>query len=225
MIEADDSSNFGSLVWAATTTPSSLSTNSLPNGTVFWRVRAFNSDGVAGPYSAVRTVVVGSGSSGPLPAPTLDRPGNDARFSPGQSITFDWSDVAGAGGYTIQIDDSQSFSAPLTAERDRRGLVVRHEHAADAAAVVARARERRRRVVVSAASGSERLIAIGTRTKTAGEGEDDDDGDERDRGGDACGPVEQADAGRRRRDVDGDERRVRRVDQIVEAEDVDAPAA
>ncbi len=115
VIEADDSSNFGSLVWAATTTPSSLATNSLPNGTVFWRVRAFNSDGVAGPYSAVRTVVVGSGSSGPLPAPTLISPSNDARFSPGQSIAFDWSDVAGAGGYTIQIDDSQSFSAPLTA--------------------------------------------------------------------------------------------------------------
>ncbi len=36
--------------------------------------------------------------------------------------------------------------------RVRRELVVRHEHAADAAPVVARARERRRRVVVSAAT-------------------------------------------------------------------------
>ena len=113
VIEADDTSSFTSLVWAATTTPSSLATNSLPNGTSFWRVRAFNSDGVAGPYSAVRTVVVGS-TTGPLPAPTLIAPSNDARFSPGSSITFDWSDVAGAGGYTIQIDDSDSFSAPLT---------------------------------------------------------------------------------------------------------------
>ena len=117
VIEADDGAGFAApLVWAATTTPSQLSTNSLPNGTSFWRVRAFNSDGVGGPYSAVRTVVVGSTPppSGTLPAPTLVSPGNDARFSPGQSITFDWGDVAGAASYTIQIDDSDSFSAPQT---------------------------------------------------------------------------------------------------------------
>ena len=35
-------------------------------------------------------------------------------MSPGSTITFGWSDVAGAGGYTIQIDDSDSFSAPST---------------------------------------------------------------------------------------------------------------
>ena len=79
-------------------------------------MRAFNSDGVAGPYSAVRTVVVGHARHR---ARSRRRrcisPSNDARFSPGQTITFDWSDVAGAGGYTIQIDDSESFSAPLTA--------------------------------------------------------------------------------------------------------------
>jgi hypothetical protein len=32
----------------------------------------------------------------------------------GQQIVFDWREVAGAASYTIQIDDSQSFSAPLT---------------------------------------------------------------------------------------------------------------
>jgi hypothetical protein len=41
-------------------------------------------------------------------------PANDARFSPGQSITFDWSDVTGAASYTIQIDDTDTFSTPLT---------------------------------------------------------------------------------------------------------------
>jgi hypothetical protein len=55
--------------------------------------------------------------SGPLPAPSLQSPSNDARFSPGQSITFDWSDVAGAASYTIQIDTSESFSAPFTVEQ------------------------------------------------------------------------------------------------------------
>jgi hypothetical protein len=41
-------------------------------------------------------------------------PANDARFSPGQTIVFDWSDVSGASTYTIQIDDAETFSTPLT---------------------------------------------------------------------------------------------------------------
>jgi hypothetical protein len=30
----------------------------------------------------------------------------------GQNIVFDWSDVTGAAGYTIAIDDQQNFSSP-----------------------------------------------------------------------------------------------------------------
>jgi hypothetical protein len=60
------------------------------------------------------TLTVNPQSSAALPAPSLVAPAADARFSPGQSITFDWSDVAGAATYTIQIDDSESFLAPLT---------------------------------------------------------------------------------------------------------------
>jgi hypothetical protein len=52
-------------------------------------------------------------SSDPLPAPSLVSPGADARFNPGASITFDWTDVSGAASYTIQIDDSDTFSSPL----------------------------------------------------------------------------------------------------------------
>jgi hypothetical protein len=48
-----------------------------------------------------------------LPAPTQLSPPDDARFPPGATITFDWSDVGGAASYTIQIDDSESFSAPF----------------------------------------------------------------------------------------------------------------
>jgi hypothetical protein len=119
-MEVDDVSSFAApLVWAATTTPSELATNSLPGGTLFWRVRAFNSDGVGGPASAVRTVQVQTSAPPPppppgaLPAPAQLSPAPDARFSPGQQITFDWGEVAGAPSYTIQIDDSESFSAPL----------------------------------------------------------------------------------------------------------------
>jgi hypothetical protein len=49
----------------------------------------------------------------PLPAPSQLSPPAGARFAPGTTITFDWSDVAGAASYTLQIDDLQDFSAPL----------------------------------------------------------------------------------------------------------------
>ncbi|HYV12213.1 MAG TPA: hypothetical protein VE980_15040, partial [Pyrinomonadaceae bacterium] len=52
-------------------------------------------------------------STNPLPAPSLISPAADARFSPGTSITFDWTDVSGAASYTIQIDDSDTFSSPI----------------------------------------------------------------------------------------------------------------
>jgi hypothetical protein len=48
-----------------------------------------------------------------LPAPSLISPAADARFAPGTNITFDWSDVAGATSYTIQIDDRNDFPSPL----------------------------------------------------------------------------------------------------------------
>ena len=48
----------------------------------------------------------------PVPvAPTLLAPANAAH--PQQPVGFDWSDVAGAASYTIQIDDSSAFTAPL----------------------------------------------------------------------------------------------------------------
>jgi hypothetical protein len=120
-IEVDDSSSFAApLVWAATSTPSQLATNSLPNGTLFWRVQAFNVNGVGGGHSAVRTVQVQPNAPppppppGPLAAPSQISPASDARFGPGQTVTFDWSDVSGAASYTIQIDTSDAFAAPFT---------------------------------------------------------------------------------------------------------------
>ena len=51
-------------------------------------------------------------TGGTLPAPSPVSPAADARFGPGQTIVFDWSDVAGAATYIIQIDDQSSFSSP-----------------------------------------------------------------------------------------------------------------
>ena len=64
------------------------------------------------------TVTPASTSTGPLAAPSLISPAADARFSPGTSITFDWTDVSGAASYTIQIDDSDTFSTPLVVNVD-----------------------------------------------------------------------------------------------------------
>jgi hypothetical protein len=55
--------------------------------------------------------------TGALAAPSLVSPAADARVAPGQNILFDWSDVAGAASYTIQISDQSSFPAPLIVDQ------------------------------------------------------------------------------------------------------------
>lgn len=212
-IQIDDSNNFTApLTFSQTVSVSQATVMGLPAQQLFWRVRAFNSAGVAGPFSVSRrftaqaapaaaslsavsvsptsvvggsaaqgTITLTSGApsggalvrlsstnpavadvpasvtvaagavtatfgvstsavtantsvsitatyggvsrtttltvtpapgSGPLPAPTLVSPAADARFNPGASITFDWTDVSGATSYTIQIDNDSSFAAP-----------------------------------------------------------------------------------------------------------------
>ena len=74
--------------------------------------------GSYGGVSRTTTVSVTPATGGTLAAPTLISPAADARFSPGASITFDWTDVSGAGSYTIQIDDSDTFAAPQLVSRD-----------------------------------------------------------------------------------------------------------
>jgi hypothetical protein len=122
-IQVDEISAFGApLILSQSTVASQLTTGALPDGNWFWRVRGVNSEGTPGAWSAVRTIGVQSASPPPPPptplsAPALLSPASDARFSPGQSVAFDWGDVAGAASYTIQVDDSQSFSSPLVADQ------------------------------------------------------------------------------------------------------------
>ena len=118
-VQVDDSSGFTSpLVVQQSVTASQASVSGLANVQHWWRVQAVNASGTSA-WSAVRTFTPtsGGGGSGPLPAPSLLSPPADARFSRGTSITFDWTDVTGAASYTIQIDDSQSFSAPLIVQQ------------------------------------------------------------------------------------------------------------
>ena len=70
-----------------------------------------------------------AGSTPPAPpavpdAPTLVSPFNAS--SQPQPITFDWNDAAGAVSYTIQIDDSSAFTAPLVRDAERDDVDLRH---------------------------------------------------------------------------------------------------
>src|ERR671910_1609179 len=63
-------------------------------------------------------VLLNSTGAAPPPtpgAPTLLSPAQDA--TPAQPVAFDWTDVSAATAYRIQIDDSNSFSAPLVVDR------------------------------------------------------------------------------------------------------------
>ena len=58
-------------------------------------------------------LTVNPASNGTLPPPSQVTPATDARFNRGQTIVFDWSDVAGAASYAVQIDDQSSFASPI----------------------------------------------------------------------------------------------------------------
>ena len=109
-IQIDNSSNFTNpLILSQSVSVSQATIGGLPAQQLFWRVRGINSAGANGPFSSTRRFTVQGAPSGPLSAPSRLTPANDARFNPGQAITFDWSNVAGASTYTIQIDDRRAF--------------------------------------------------------------------------------------------------------------------
>jgi hypothetical protein len=62
--------------------------------------------------SRTATLTVKPPTAATLAAPSLTSPAVDARFSVGQNIVFDWSDVPGAASYTIAIDDQDTFASP-----------------------------------------------------------------------------------------------------------------
>ena len=96
---------------------SQYTTNSLPTGTLYWRARGYDDSFQPGTWSNTNTLTVSSPvvPPGPLAAPTLLSPANGSRVTLGTLATFTWTAVTGAASYQIQIDDSSSFTLPLTA--------------------------------------------------------------------------------------------------------------
>ena len=82
-------------------------------------------------------------AAGAAGRPALLAPANGE--TPPQPITFDWSDVTSAASYTIQIDDSSAFTAPLVREQTSRRRCTRRGTRGDDALLARARRERRRR--------------------------------------------------------------------------------
>jgi hypothetical protein len=60
--------------------------------------------------TATQTVAPPSDVPPELSAPSLVSPANDARWAPGVSRTFDWTDVSGVATYTVQVSTSSAFT-------------------------------------------------------------------------------------------------------------------
>ena len=114
-IQIDDESNFATPLFDRETSLSEFPAPTLNPRRHWWRVRAINSAGVAGSYSASRRFTIGTAPPVTLAAPTLLSPANGATVA--QPLTLDWADLEGAVNYRVQIDDSSNFTSPLTVDQ------------------------------------------------------------------------------------------------------------
>ncbi|MBK7091390.1 MAG: discoidin domain-containing protein [bacterium] len=107
-IQVDNNSDFSSVTAAPTATASTYALSGLAAGTTFyWRVRAQNACG-SGSYSGIRSFT----TTCTLPAaPSFVSPANGVTNLT-QPIALDWSDVAGATRYHVQVDNNSNFSSP-----------------------------------------------------------------------------------------------------------------
>jgi uncharacterized repeat protein (TIGR01451 family) len=107
-IQVDDTADFLSTtvdqdVLGPTSHEYTLTSDLNPNTKYFWRVRSYNTAGEYSAWSLVRYF-----RTAILP-PTLGAPA-DASTVLSLRPTFDWGDVTGASGYTIQISKNNTFT-------------------------------------------------------------------------------------------------------------------
>ncbi len=109
-IQVDNNSDFSSVTVAPTATASTYALSGLAAGTTFyWRVRAQNACGL-GSYSASRSFT----TTCTLPTvPSFVAPANGVT-NLAQPVVLDWSDIAGATLYHVQVDNNSDFSSPTT---------------------------------------------------------------------------------------------------------------
>lgn len=84
----------------------------LASGTYFWRVQAVNGAFVQGAWSAARSFTITGAGAGSVASPTLASTKGYSTFHPLETITFNWTPVAGAASYILQAATDPSF--PVT---------------------------------------------------------------------------------------------------------------
>lgn len=111
-IVVDDDPGFTSPMVSTTTSNNKfVPVNNLPDGPLFWEVRAISA-------SATSTWSNGSATISPTAAPTPISPvGGVVLPQPSSPPLFTWSPVTGAVGYEIQVDNSGSWASPATATK------------------------------------------------------------------------------------------------------------
>jgi hypothetical protein len=86
----------------------------VPNGTYYWRVEAFDSNGNGSPWSAPMTVVKNWAGN-----PTLTSPANGATILyPEDPLVLRWTAVPGAAKYRVLIASDSSLSTLVTDQGD-----------------------------------------------------------------------------------------------------------
>ena len=108
-VQVSKSSSFGSLVVDKnnlTSSEYSLATALAANTTWYWRVRAYNSSGLAGAWSTVRSFRT------KLSQPVPIAPVGSVKVG-SLKPTFRWNPVAGATGYNLQVSVNTGFAPTL----------------------------------------------------------------------------------------------------------------
>lgn len=108
--QVSTSSTFANIVLHNSTNGQTTDTVSgLPNGTYFWRVQAVSNAFVQGAWSTGRSFNITGAGPGQPAAPAMSPTKGYSTFHPLEVITFNWSAVAGAASYVLQVSKDPSF--------------------------------------------------------------------------------------------------------------------
>ena len=118
-VEVDDSSDFASQLYSTTTVNRRVvPSRQLPVGEIYWRVRAIDGTGSSDWASA-------SFSRSGIAGPTLVSPANGAVLvQPTDPALLSWTPVAGADGYTVEVDDAADFIGTTTYTTKTSSIVI-----------------------------------------------------------------------------------------------------
>ncbi len=105
----DNSSSFSSpLISTSTANNKYVPTGNLPDGAIYWEVRAQGNAGTSAWATSTATI---SPTGAPSPISPI---GGVTLSQPGSPPLFTWSPVTGAAGYEVQVDNTGTWNSPAT---------------------------------------------------------------------------------------------------------------